>query len=334
MKRHVILLNMSINLARLTLDQLQANWPEYHNSFEAPHPFVTPDWLGAWWESFGAGEELFLGVIADDVGAMGIVPLRVKEGIARFIGSANVCDYLDFPVREGAEMEFFGTLLNELKVAGVKTFELESLRPDSAVIKHLIPLARSRGDNVEIADADFTVEMSLPPTWDGYLSTLATHQRHETGRKLRRLEEAGATGFDIKPPQDVEKELSTLIHLLRISRSDKAEFMTDQMETYFKHLATAMQHAGLLRFGNLHVGETVVASIMCFDYNDTRYLYNSGYDPQYSSLSVGLLSKVYSIKDAIGNKMNRYDFLKGAETYKYHLGGSEMSISRARIELI
>jgi CelD/BcsL family acetyltransferase involved in cellulose biosynthesis len=72
---------------------------------------------------------------------------------------------------------------------------------------------------------------------------------------------------------------------------------------------------------------------MCFDYNETRYLYNSGYDPAYSNLSVGLLSKVYSIKDAIEGRMKQYDYLKGAEVYKYHLGGVELPVSRAVIEL-
>jgi CelD/BcsL family acetyltransferase involved in cellulose biosynthesis len=105
------------------------------------------------------------------------------------------------------------------------------------------------------------------------------------------------------------------------------------MEVFFKRLSNAMSEAGLLRFGRLRLGEKTVASIMCFDYNGIRYLYNSGYDPEYSSLSVGLLSKVYSVKDAIEQKMTQYDFLKGAEIYKYHLGGREMPISRVRIEL-
>jgi CelD/BcsL family acetyltransferase involved in cellulose biosynthesis len=271
-------------------------------------------------------------VLRDDK-VIGIAPLRRKGDTVRFIGSANVCDYLDFIVADGKEFEFFTAVFDELKSAGVRRLELESLRPDSKVMTHLLPLARERSLPVESEDTDVTLEMPLPDDWVGYLAALSTHQRHEIKRKGRRLGGAGTLEFDIKPPQDIEGELRTLLRLLRISRQDKDDFMTEEMESYFDQLSAAMHEAGWLRFGHLKLDGQTVASIMCFDYNGTRYLYNSGYEPERSGLSVGLLSKVYSIQDAIEQKMIRYDFLKGAEVYKYHLGGREMPISRCRIEL-
>ena len=326
---------MSITFTPLTFDELKANWSTYQKSFTAPHPFVLPEWLDAWWGSFGGGEELYLRAVILEGETIGIAPLRLKDGITRFIGSADVCDYLDFVLKPGAEADFFAGLLNELKTSGVRFLDLESLRPDSTVLKYLVPLARSKSFRIENVDTDVTLEMPLPAGWDEYLAGLSTHQRHEIGRKGRRLNEGGRIQFDIKPPTDIDADtdLSTLLRLLRASRADKADFMTEAMETYFKRLSRAMHEAGLLRFGHLSLDDKAVASVMCFDYNGVRYLYNSGYDPDYSLQSVGLLSKVYSIKDAIDQKMTKYDFLKGAEVYKYHLGGREMPISRCRIEL-
>ncbi len=283
--------------------------------------------------SFGEGDSLRLASVDRDGQAIGIAPLRIREGVARFIGNADVCDYLDFIVKPGAESDFFAAVIDDLESAGVEKLELESLRSDSTVLKHFQPLVRSKGFAVELADADMTLEMPLPKTWDEYLAGLSTHQRHEIGRKGRRLAETGGVAFDIKSAEDLESELATLIRLLRESRSDKADFMTAEMEAFFRRLAVAMQQASLLRFGHLRLGGRVVASIMCFDYNGTRYLYNSGYDLEYSSLSVGLLSKVYSIKDSIERGLVRYDYLKGAEIYKYHLGGVESPITSAVIKL-
>ena len=324
---------MSLTFVPLTLDQLKTNWPEFQKTLKAPHPFITPGWLDTWWGSFGGSDELFLRAVKRDNETLGIVPLRVNGGVARFIGSADVCDYLDFLVKPGAEPEYFEAVLNSVKSYGIKTLELESLRPDSTALNFLVPAAKMGDNSVEVVDTDVTLEMTLPATWDSYLLSLPTHQRHETSRKLRRLEEAGAVRFDIKPSENVDEGMATLLRLLRISRSDKAQFMTENMETFFRRLASAMDQAGLLRIGQLWLKDAIVASIMCFDYNGTRYLYNSGYAPEFSSLSVGLLSKVYSIKNAIEQKMVSYDFLKGAEVYKYHLGGIEMPISRLRIEL-
>ena len=94
-----------------------------------------------------------------------------------------------------------------------------------------------------------------------------------------------------------------------------------------------MASKGLIRLGFLELNREPVASVMYFDYNNTRYLYNSGYDPQYGDLSAGLLSKVLCIKDAIEHKLKAFDFLKGSEIYKYRLGGKEITLYKCRIDL-
>ena len=109
--------------------------------------------------------------------------------------------------------------------------------------------------------------------------------------------------------------------------------MNAQRESFFKSLAKAMAQAQLLRLGILELDALPIAVVMCFDYNDTVYLYNSGYDPTYGSLSVGLISKILSIKDSIGRGRRKFDFLKGAEDYKYRLGGKEIPLHGCQIRL-
>ena len=109
--------------------------------------------------------------------------------------------------------------------------------------------------------------------------------------------------------------------------------MTTQMESFFRSLAETMAEAGLLRLGILELNALPVAMTMGFDYNDTMYLYNSGYDPDYSYLSVGLLSKVLGIKESIQRGTRKFDFLKGGEPYKYHLGGREIPLHNCQITI-
>jgi CelD/BcsL family acetyltransferase involved in cellulose biosynthesis len=322
---------MPCTLTPVTLAELSARWGQ--TGLSAPFPFVTPGWLDAWWRSFGGGDELWLRLVESNGQVIGLAPLRRSGDTARFIGNADVCDYLDFIVLPGREEEFFGSVLDGLADAGIVRLELESLREESVALRYLARLATDRGAEVKVTDTDVTLEMPLPESWEDYLMSLEPHQRHEVRRKGRRLEAAGQMVFDITEPQDVSADLSTLIRLLRISRRDKAAFMTPEMEAYFRRLAGAMASAGWLKFGRVLLDGTVVAAVMCFDYNNTRYLYNSGYEPEYSRLSVGLLSKLYSIRDAIDNGMKVYDYLKGAEIYKYHLGGQEKPVRRAVMEL-
>ena len=67
-------------------------------------------------------------------------------------------------------------------------------------------------------------------------------------------------------------------------------------------------------------------SCICFSYEGTYLLYNSGYDPEKSALSVGLLNKVFTIQEAIKLDVKEYNFLRGTERYKYHLGASDRSV--------
>ena len=72
-------------------------------------------------------------------------------------------------------------------------------------------------------------------------------------------------------------------------------------------------------------GENVAACI-CFDYGEDFLLYNSGYEPAHSRLSVGLLNKALSIQTAIENNRKVFNFLKGNERYKYNLGGRDEAV--------
>jgi CelD/BcsL family acetyltransferase involved in cellulose biosynthesis len=325
---------MSYSFVKQSFESLASLRKDQGHRLEWDSIFVLPSWLEAWWEVFGAGAEEYLYAIAENGNVIGIAPLMVRDGRASFIGSADVCDYMDFVVAPGEEQAFFSVLLDHLKHNGINELYLESLRDDSAAMTHLVDLATAQGYTTSCTLEDVSLDMELPPTWEEYLDMLATKQRREVGRKLRRLYEAGDIEYSTSENlEDLEGVMDTFFGLLRASRPDKAAFMTQQMESFFSSIAGIMAEAGLLRLGVLSIHTLPVASILCFDYNDTVYLYNSGYDPPHSYLSVGLLSKVLSIKESIERGRKRYDFLKGAEEYKYRLGGKEIPIYSCRIAL-
>jgi CelD/BcsL family acetyltransferase involved in cellulose biosynthesis len=121
--------------------------------------------------------------------------------------------------------------------------------------------------------------------------------------------------------------------MMEYSRRDKAEFLTAQMRSFFEREAAAMSGYGLLRLASLEVGVARVAAILYFEYNDRIYLYNSGYMPQYAEMNVGLVSKLYCIRQAMEEPKKVFDFLKGTEVYKSRLGGHEIGLSRCVIDL-
>ena len=114
--------------------------------------------------------------------------------------------------------------------------------------------------------------------------------------------------------------------LLRASREDKNEFMTPDRERFFLDMAHELASRDQFRLYFLEVDGEKVAACICFDYGGDFLLYNSGYEPGYSRLSVGLLNKALSIRTAIEENRKVFNFLKGNERYKYNLGGRDEAV--------
>lgn len=325
---------MTYTITQESFDSIAAYWTDSSRRLRGDSIFVSPAWLKVWWQEFGSGSELYLSTVKQGETIIGIAPLLVRGGEASIIGSADVCDYLDFVVAGGMERDFFNILLNDLVKKGVKHLDLGLLRPDSTVLTDLVVIAQERKYDVRYQAEDVSLELDLPSTWDEYLATLAVKQRHEVRRKLRRLWEAGNVEHRcLEASQEVEAYMETFLRLFSLSQEEKASFMTPKMESFFKSLAEAMAEIGLLRFGIIELDTQPAAMTMGFDYNDSHYLYNSAYDPQYNSLSVGLLCKVLCIKESIERGRKRWDFLKGGEAYKYHLGGREIPLYSCQISI-
>lgn len=265
---------------------------------------------------------------------VGIAPLMLDDQTARFIGDIDVCDYQDFITTPGLEEDFFNTLLDDLNKNGISDLDLKHVRPDSTVLTSLAATATGRGYKVVNKQEDISLEVNLPPSWDEYLAILNTKQRHEVKRKLRRLGEAGKVGHRcLDAGQEIEEYLALFLRLFPMSREDKASFMTPQMELFFKDLAKATAEIGLLRFGIVELDDQPIAMTMGFDYKNTHFLYNSAYDPRFNYLSAGLLCKVLCLKESIEKGKKKWDFLKGAEAYKYQLGGKEIPLYSCQISI-
>ncbi len=293
-----------------------------------------PEWLAVWWQVIGPRSQPSIICIHRQREVLGLAPLMVEGEQASIIGGSDVCDYLDLIVSPAKAADFFNLLLDHLAQQGLAELDLGPLRPDSTVLSSLVRIAEDRGCNVSVSPHDVSLEVDLPATWDDYLGLLKGKQRHEVKRKLRRLDEAGDVNFRVvEETEEVRQQMPTFLRLFKKSSEAKAAFMTDQMTSYFQALAPAMARAKILRLCILELNGAPVAMSMCFDFKATRYLYNSGFDPRFRGLSAGLLCKVLSIKDAIQNQCRKYDFLKGGETYKYRLGGSEVPLVSCRIGL-
>lgn len=316
-----------------SFDSLHACWHKLYDESQTTSLFSSPSWSRAWWQHFGSGAKLFLGAVRHKGRVIGITPLLARDNVASFIGSEDVCDYLDFVVAPGQGTFFFEVVLDSLAKEGITQLELAPLRPDSTVLTLLVDIAPKHGWQVQSSQGDVSVLLDLPATWEEYLQLLETKQRHELKRKLRRLSEEGEINYRITT-EDNANDFDIFFRLFRNCRQDKAAFLTAKMESFFRSIATTLAGQKLLRLGVLELNKSPVAATLCFDNKNDVYLYNSGYDPGYRRLSVGFISKALCTKDSIKRCRKRFDFLKGGEEYKYHLGGHDLPLYNCSLKLV
>lgn len=319
------------------LAPLRADWDRLLHQSRADTIFLTWEWQELWWRVLGlpsSARPHLLTVRAGDE-LVGLAPLVAHGSSLHFAGGEEIADFLDLFALPGHEAELAAAVLDHLErepweTEPWETIDLRNLRADSLGLTYLAPEARRRGLRVEVEQEDVSPALALPASWEAYQAGLSKKDRHELRRKLRRLHSAGEARWYFVAdagPADV----ADFIRLHRLSDESKADFMTDEMGRWFHAIVERFAPGGTLRLYFLDLDGVRVAATILFDYGDQFLLYNSGYDPDYARLSVGLALKAYCIHDAIAAGRGVFDFLQGNEPYKYDLGAVDKPIYRMKI---
>lgn len=310
-------------------DRLRGEWSGLLAQTEAPMPFVTPAWQRVWLDHFQGDRELRLLTARDGERLIGVAPLLVGGDRAEFVGHYSICDYMDVVVTPGFEGAFFTSILERLAGDGVRNIDMRGLRASSPTLAGIGGAATAGGYACQRDEEAHAPAVDLPDTWEGYLGSLSKKDRHELRRKLRRLDSAGGDVAlrVVTEPDEALTMLDSLFHLMRISSHHKEEFLDRPgMQDFFRDMTATMAQEGMLRFYFLTFDGEAVASVLNFDLGKRLYMYNSGYDPQYSHYAVGLMSKALLLRDAVENGRTCVDFLRGDESYKYDLGGQDQLV--------
>jgi hypothetical protein len=290
--------------------------------------FQTKKWLALWLKHFD-GKSKIIGAF-DKSDLIGIAPFHIKEGTISFLGTGAVLgkelvsDFGDIIAPFGREKEVWETVIKGIKnnESEIRNIGLNFIREDSPSFKILKELG-GKAEEVDVAPY-----IDLPGSWDDYLMTLGRHDRHELRRKMRKLESGNA--FKICTEGN-GRDIDEFLRLMSLSNDQKRDFLSEKMRIFFTDIA---KHFGLYKILQLYflkLNNINIAAVMTFKFKTELLLYNSGFDPEYSYLSPGLILKAFVIKQAIEGGLKKFDFLRGGEKYKYDLGGKERKLYKINI---
>ena len=315
---------MTVEVQTESFDSIWSQWEQILPASATDTVFVTPWWHKTWWDNFKGTNELRILSVSDGDDLLGIAPLMSNGDLLTFLGDKDLSDYFDFVVPRDKIDRFFPKLWEHLVQSDWATLDLPSLPSGSPTLEHIPNLAQAMNMSVTVEEEETTPKAELPDSWDQFLLGLRKKDRHELRRKIRRLDrEKTHRQYVANDAEVLNGSMQDFFRLLRASREDKEEFLTPERESFFLDIARESVSRGQFRLSFLEVDGEKVASCICFDYGEDYLLYNSGYDPSYSRLSVGLINKALSLQSAIEEGRKNFNFLKGNERYKYNLGARD-----------
>jgi CelD/BcsL family acetyltransferase involved in cellulose biosynthesis len=330
---------MTRTVAPEPFEALAPEWEALARRLPSPIPFHFPDWHRAWWRHFGDGRTPVYLAVREDGRLAAVLPLMRDGETLAIAGDPNVCDYTSVPIADGADPDLLRCLLAAVDTLPWRTFHLWGLPEQAPALAATCAWAGERGYAAETDFEAVCPRVTLGGDWERYLGTLSKKDRHELRRKLRRFEQVGTDVRlrVLRAPGEVEAALPAFFHLQRISHRGKEAFMTPRMEAFFREMAVGLAAYGHACVYQIDVEGRPAASLLTFLSGDELLFYNSGYDPEYAHASVGLVSKVMAMQRCVEDGLTVADFLRGAEPYKYDLGGQDrivrqMVVSRMKDE--
>ena len=268
---------------------------------------------------------------------VGIAALaRDADGTLRFAGG-EFTDEQDVVAPAGEERSVAAAVARWIASEAPPRVRLEFVPEDAPTLEVMASALGARGYRAVRSRLIASPRLGLPGDFDTFVQRLGKKERHELRRKIRRLENATEATFRWLSGSGTDAErggaLDRFFALHRLSRGAKADFMTPDMERFFRDIADALAPLGRLRLGVLRAHDEDAAVLFAFAYRGTLALYNAAYDPALASLSIGIVSHAWAIREAIAEGFDTYDLLRGDEPYKYDLGGKDRWLGRLEATL-
>ena len=306
-------------------------------------PFLTYEYLQAWWQTRGGGEwpdasELVLIAAFKQGQLAGIAPLFHAKNVLgqpalMFVGAIEVSDFLDFIVKSDDLSEFLTGLLDFLSsdssIPAWEHLDLYNILEESPTLSVLGAEAEKRGWSHKKGHLQPAPYVPLPGDYDAYLAMIDKKQRHEIRRKLRNVEQslAEADLYFTVDAESLDVDVQTFIEMMA-QDPNKRDFLTEPMRQHLHNTARIAFDKGWLHLAFFTLDGNKAAANFSLKYNDRLWLYNSGWDWEYRDYSPGWVLLANLIKWSTENGIREFDFMRGDEPYKYKFGGIDRHIYR------
>jgi CelD/BcsL family acetyltransferase involved in cellulose biosynthesis len=271
---------------------------------------------------------------ADDAvcGILGLV--RTRRLGARALTAPGGSDYVDPPVRLGAELELaeaWGRGLAQIK-DGWDYVAFDRVTAGSAWGACVAAGMRGSGARlVGLEEKAMLPWVDISNGYDAWLAARSRNFRSQLGRRRRRLEREHRTVFRrTDDPDALVDDLDILfdLHERRWRARGGAGVLPSSMRPFHEAFARRALDKGWLRLWTLELDGSAVASWYGWRCGPSYCYYQSGFDPDYEAQAPGTVMLVHTIEQAAKEGAAVYEMLWGDEDYKYRFATDRHEAAR------
>ena len=307
------------------LEALEAEWSALHQRCPLVTPFQSPDWLLPWCTHYAIDAVHVLAFYADKQ-LVGLAPLLVyrerDRRILTLLGS-GVSDYQDV------------------------LFAPEHASRCSAALRQWLHSHRDLWDecNFEQLPAGsplLTLELSLlgrsftrvqarcPVLALSARASLSELIPARVFKNVRHAEQLLARLGDWRvlraEPNTVKPLMAALIALHAARWTELGEpglFEEARFAAFQREVAERFLRRGWLKLYALFLDGRPIAALDVFETDARAFYYLGGFDPKFAKSSPGAILLAHAIEAAAQSGVRSFDFLRGAESYKYRWGARD-----------
>jgi len=319
-----------------TFTLLRDEWTKLLDRSPICSPFLTWEWLYSWWIDYGQKDPnktltIVLGKEGDNI--KNILPGyikrekigRMKVNIFYFLGSEyESSDYLEIITMDDQNSahvtEIFDWLISTKRIDIIRLYNVLEDRP---ILKYLKYFCNERGFDYHFNPHRICPFISIQGDYENYLSSFSKKKRYKIRWYARQLFQKFRAEFSWLHAHDetkIEKSIKQLfeLHRKRFQRKNEdTKFQYELRGAFHMKVSKQLLSRGILRLFQLMVDGVPIAMAYGFEYKGELFIYQVGMDPDWKKQSAGQVLYDKIIRYCFNNRLNRLDFMRGGDPYKF-----------------
>jgi CelD/BcsL family acetyltransferase involved in cellulose biosynthesis len=307
------------------LTAIEAEWRALAISQPSASYFVSPDWVLSWWETEGDGAHVEAGVWRDDAGRLeAVVPLARYPHRLHPVAPLTVPTWTNLGSGVGAA-DHCGWAVRASRAEDVRAWLAGKLASGSMILDSLDPEA---GAALVPAGAQAIASSACPrvaiPAAEAEIGGSAKFRKQLRAYR-RKIERLGVTFRWIGPAEMTADVVDTVLDLHETRRAAAgwaSMFNPDRAALHRRLIERSTASGGPAAVLAERDGQPV-AVLYGFRWRDVFAYYQTGWvaDLAAANLATVLVAEAIRLAGADGATM--FDFLRGAEAYKYRFGAHD-----------